>query len=399
MTAGVGAAVEAAYVEAMPCRNRHVIVVLVAALVSVIAAGSLFVSAGRTTAGADDRRILLMSNRDGQERPYSVDEDGSDLTPLFPPGHRLVPVEVSRDGGAIAYTANNEAPAAIYVSRADGSGLRRLVPKGFAPAFSPDGRLLAIGTRNGIWIVGADGRGLRRLTSGADGPFDWSPDGRALVFMRVIDAKSHRYAVVVQPLRGKERVLVRTGPNEDNDVVGWYQPSWSSDGRWIAYYNLEEAKRENGLTLVRPNGKSRHRVVRGSGDELDSGDFPWWSWSPDGRWIAFKPNGDPELDYVQPNGGKHRLSAHAFGPVVWSPDGMSLAFSIYVNDTGQVSDVAVANGDGRGLRRLQLGLANVWEWGITWSPDGSSIAFAGGAASGDPLQIWVVDRDGTHLHA
>ena len=169
--------------------------------------------------------------------------------------------------------------AAIYVSRADGSGLRR-VGKGDSPAFSPQGRLLAYTTNKGIWIVGIDGRGLRRLTSGGDQAFHWSPSGKALVYVRVIDTNNDRFAVVVRPLRGKPRVLARTGPNDDA-YAEEYQPDWSPDGRWISYINLENKERKNGLTLVQPNGKRRHRAVLGASED------DTYQWSPDGRWIAY----------------------------------------------------------------------------------------------------------------
>ena len=189
-------------------------------------------------------------------------------------------------------------------------------------AFSPDGKLLALRfvNKSGIWIVGRDGRGWR-LTSGRGAAPAWSPDGKAVVFIQMLctscpvgslDEDWAPYAVVVQPLHGKPRVLVRTGPNYERHPA-LYQPTWSPDGRWIAYMNLENATRQNGLTLVHPDGQ-RHRVVRG-GSEDD-----WWAWSPDGRWIAFEGERSG-LDYIAPSGLRHKLSTSAFGAVRWSPDG------------------------------------------------------------------------------
>lgn len=350
------------------------------------AAGDTTASAAGTTADAD--WLLLSSNRYGKMRTYSVAADGSRLTPLFPPRGRLDPVAVSRDGSTVAYSADEEKLAAIYVSRADGTGLRRVAKRGQYPAFSPDGKLLAFVGRKGIWVVGTDGRGLRQLAAGDDPTFDWSPSGKALVFMRVIDEQKQRFALVVQPLRGKPRVLVRTGPNDEASAEE-YQPDWSPDGRWIAYVNREDKQRRNGLTLIRPNGKSRHRIVLGAGEE------DTYEWSPDGHWVAYEDV--PELDYIRTDGNWHKIASHWAGSLAWSPDRKRLAFSVFVGSGADLSiDLNVASGEGRGPKRLHLGLGlSVWQ-DLFWSPDSSRLALAGSAGR-DPVQLWVVGQDGSGL--
>ncbi|HET7856164.1 MAG TPA: hypothetical protein VFL41_06875, partial [Gaiellaceae bacterium] len=339
-------------------------------------------AAGATAADQGDW-ILLRSNRDGTDRLYSVDVSGQRLSPLFASGTRLVPVAVSSDGASIAYIGGREAPdvGPVFVSRADGTALRRVARSDADLAFSPDGRHLAFIGKRGIWIAGGDGRGLRRLTSKDDAAFGWSPDGKALVLLRVIAKNTYgggRYAIVVQPLHGKRRVLVRTGPHEDDETFA-YQPQWSPNGRWIAYVNLEDNRRRNGLTLVRPNGRQRHRVTIGANDD-DS-----FRWSPDGRWLAFLELA--ELDYIRTDGAWHRLSRRADGPVTWSPDGKKFAFA-------ESGAVAVGRADARTLRRLRLGV-DIWS-DLTWLPDSGHIVFAGSAGD-DPRQIWLVGSDGKDL--
>lgn len=152
---------------------------LVAAAVAFAVVGGRSAEARRTKARAGGYWILLESNRDGVARGYSVRPDGSRLTPLLSRGHALDPVAVSRDGGTIAY---RDRQFAIYVSRANGTGVRRLVREtGFDAALSDDGRLLAFvtsGTRDTISVVGTDGRGRRRLTPGRRGPLPRLVAGR-----------------------------------------------------------------------------------------------------------------------------------------------------------------------------------------------------------------------------
>ena len=121
--------------------------------VALVAAGlgGLSASAGGTTQRAAGYRILLVSNRDGVQRAYSMRPDGSRLTPLLPRSRALVPAEVSRDGRTVGY---RDRASGFYVSRADGTGLHRVVRTRVGSAvLSPEGRLLAFTeSRPGIWI-------------------------------------------------------------------------------------------------------------------------------------------------------------------------------------------------------------------------------------------------------
>ena len=305
-----------------------------------LAAGDL--AARRTAALADEPWIVIGSNRDGALRAYSLRSDGSRLTRLLPGGSRLVPIVISRNGETVLYTTTWFGEGAMYVSRASGTGLRRLA-KGDAsgPALSGDGRWLAFSPgRGGISIVRTDGRGRRQLMKRCDcGVSDWAPNGRLVVLnggKETLDGDGVLERISVLPLHGKRRIVARmgvnTGQHHDHDGA-----AWSPDGSWIAYLNLEDNNRRIGLYLVRPNGKQAHRIVRG-----------------------------------------------AVITMAWSPDGKKLAF---VYEKGQVAVVGV---DGRGLTRLPLGAT---AHSVAWSPDGQRLAVAA-AAGEDRSQIFVVGEDG-----
>ena len=134
---------------------------------------------------------------------------GGKLVVLSPQGARLGKLSTafgsadelawSRDGRRIAYTSSGR----LYSADAHGKGKRALTParQDFVvanPSWSPDGSRVAFSVitqkalDNGlvetmaIWTVGADGKGARRLTRGnvQDAAPTWSPDGRRIAFMR-----------------------------------------------------------------------------------------------------------------------------------------------------------------------------------------------------------------------
>lgn len=310
------------------CLHRGFRALLAVTLVAVpLSPGVVRAAAARTTVGANAEWIVLGSNRDGFARAYSVRPDGSRLTPLLTRSHPLLPVAESRDGTTIAYTDNRYA---IYVSRADGTRLRRLVRHGFGAALSGDGSLLAFSGDKGIAVVGTDGRHRRGVASRVFGSPEWSPDGTALAFTRSVTESVD--VMIVQPLRGSKRVVAR----------GFFlQYEWSPDGRWIAYTNSPDDHTE--LFVVQPNGAHRHRISR------DAGRF---AWSPDGKQLAFSVRDGSDVAVADLDGHARRLRlGHAYvGGLAWSPDARRLALA--ANDCCYSREIWIVGLDGRRLHRL-----------------------------------------------
>ena len=91
----------------------------------------------------------------------------------------------------------------------------------------------------------------------------------------------------------------------------------------------------------------------------------WFSWSPDGRKIAFESNFD--IYVVNADGtGRRNLSRSPAADIerpVWSPDGRRVAFQSY--RTGDWEIFAIRP-DGSGLRNLTRSPAD--DVGPAWSP-------------------------------
>ena len=125
-------------------------------------------------------RVVLVSDLEGGMHGYTIRLDGSRLTRLLTTKRPLAPFAVSRDGRTIAYADER----AIYVSRGDGTHLRRVLRGYFSfRALSPDGRMVAYtsGSRGTVSVVRTNGRGRRVLRSSRAEEIAWSPDNRTLV--------------------------------------------------------------------------------------------------------------------------------------------------------------------------------------------------------------------------
>ena len=121
--------------------------------------------------------------------------------------------------------------------------------------------------------------------------------------------------------------------------------------------------------------------------------FP--SWSPDGRAIAYTSyrRGYPDIFISLIYQGTMETPTNGAGQnwlPVFSPDGARIAFTS--NRDGN-SEIYVMNRDGSGVRRLTNHPAI--DVTPTWSPSGAQIAFTSDR-TGTP-QIWVIGADGLNL--
>ncbi len=202
-------------------------------------------------------------------------------SPTPPPWHgSLLAVAESRaDGHVIALheVGANAAPRALVAGFDEIAGL----------SWSVDGGALAFaGRREGNWDVyriDRDGAGLARLTAhpAYDAWPTWSPDGRELVFVSYRDGNLDLYrmssGVVDENIAAPEATITRITQGESPSI----EPSWSPDGRWIAFSAWHDgAYRVEAVSLA---DQTRQVVAIAPA----GGDLRQPAWSPDGRQVAY----------------------------------------------------------------------------------------------------------------
>ncbi len=151
-------------------------------------------------------------------------------------------------------------------------------------------------------------------------------------------------------------------------------PSWSPDGRAIAYHSDKAGHWDIWVT---PLGGSQ--AVNRTADSPADERFP--RWSPDGRWIVFHSTRDGGGYYVMPGvGGAARKIAPcpeaeaSIVPAEWSPDSARLAYISGQRVRPCVEILTVADGSSRRLCLPENPKSNEVRQ-MSWSPDGRWLAY------------------------
>jgi hypothetical protein len=132
----------------------------------------------------------------------------------------------------------------------------------------------------------------------------WSPDGERLAYYKTYSTEGPTYHVELwlHDFRtGKDRMLTDGGG---------YGETWSPDGRYLAYRLMQP----RGVAILGPEGEV---------SQFKTGDAPeaWLAWAPDGRLIVSNGTKVDLLDPVSGAGQELRFNGEAIGgAAVWSGD-------------------------------------------------------------------------------
>jgi len=361
-------------------------------------------------AGNANRDIYLRRVGGGKSVNLTESSSEDDIQPAFSPDGQSIAFRSDRDGGG------------IFIMGATGESAKRLTDFGFSPAWSPEGREIAVSTQPGnpstqrqpasLWRVNV-ATGARRQVSHRNGVLpSWSPSGRRIAFAE---------------RKGSGEFDISTIASEGGEVVPITKdraldlsPAWSPDGKYLyflsdrsgvmnlwrvavdqstgrATQNPEAVTTPSravsdfsisadGRSIAFSGAEGRYALMKVPFDPISETaaeevaitlgglSMEALDVSPDGHWIAFNTvrGVDKQDIYVTSSDGKElrQLTSDPASDLYgrWSPDGKRLAFS---SNRGGKSDLWTINADGSGMR--QITRAPVKVWNPYWSPDGGRV--------------------------
>jgi Tol biopolymer transport system component len=314
----------------------------------------------------------------------------------------------------------------IWTIGIGGRGLRRL-HNGTEPAVSPDGRRIAFlgylprADSTQVFVMDANGAHAHQLTKdlGIDigqsaGAPAWSPDGKLIAFgtcCDLPDGSSDPTLAVVRPDGSGRRTLAR---GDFEEAESFEDPVWMRDGGRILYASFN-------LMLLNADGSGKRPFFPGAGEDMSRP-----VWSPDGRRLLVDTGLDESA--VLSADGRILRRLRPVSSAVWSPDGRR----VLGVDFEQLDIVDLATGKqkrlvGGGGLDQPVAEAPAWSskgeiawladqqlaftpvgmpkqtrytevftgYGLDWSPDGRLLAYDGGP--GGSISVYDTKTKRSHL--
>ena len=214
------------------------------------------------------------------------------------------------------------------------------------PSLSPDGNFVAFswrgpdpGADDDLWVKPVEGDSLRRLTETKDAlekwP-SWSPDGRHIAFTRLTPGKLAPRIYIVSALGGPERM-----------IADGAMSTWTPDGRGLVMVSTS-AERTGSVVYHQLDTGARRQLTSAPRDFTEAHPRV----SPDGKTVAFHRYGAGRsaMMTVPLGGGETQLvgdwTSGMIGGLSWTPDGREI---VYARPETSGRQLVRTQPDGRGL--------------------------------------------------
>jgi Tol biopolymer transport system component/DNA-binding winged helix-turn-helix (wHTH) protein len=320
---------------------------------------------------------------------------GLDTNPAFSP-----------NGESIAYSSDHTGNFEIYIRSLapDGRDIQLTTDgqQNFDPAWSPDGKRIAYYSmkRHGIFIMSALGGVAKQLTEFGSHPV-WSPDGQWLAFQGVsspgLDSTQMGSSIlwIVNSQGGEPRQLTQV----TNPPGSHYAPSWSSDGKRVAFINYDTVSPQ--VWSIAVSGAELQSITKAS-----TGDKSWPIYAPDGNSIYFNRGETLWKTPVSPDSGAAAgepikvadLGSTVIRNATLSASGKWLAYSAYTSTNNLISvPMSPLTNEPAGSPSFLTNQPGTRHIAPAFSPDGSRIAFSV-MRRGNTSNLWIADADGGNLN-
>jgi len=239
----------------------------------------------------------------------------------------------SPDGRFVAFYSRVEPEGHLYVSAADGTGLRQLTSDRAidrVPHWSPDGQWISFfSDRSGklqMWRIRPDGSELRQLTDAPDGATygAWSPDAKRLASGTFGVARVRGF--VIDPNRPWAQQTPEKLPLPADTDQAFSPNAWSADGERLIGFTGPTAP-SLGIVMYTFRSRSFERLT-------DFGEWPVWL--PDSRRVLFGDGG--KHFWVMDTVTKERHTVYSggrdvLGPARLTPDGRTAVYSRRITES------------------------------------------------------------------
>jgi serine/threonine-protein kinase len=203
-----------------------------------------------------------------------IDATGKTAPLLAKPGHYIWP-RLSPDGQRLAVSATESGTDTIWIHdlRVDETTrLSVLEGKSGSPLWTVDGEMLVVGGVTGLAVVDPSGASKPQPLLPSDTvmvPWSFSPDGRRLAYHQM--SASSGFDLWTVPVQKNETGLTAGTPEPFLQTAAFeVYPSFSPDGRWLAYGSNESGTWEVYVRAFPDNG-AKVRVSAAGGR------IPLWS--------------------------------------------------------------------------------------------------------------------------
>jgi dipeptidyl aminopeptidase/acylaminoacyl peptidase len=224
------------------------------------------------------------------------------------------------------------------------------------PTLSPDGTQFAFrwsgedNQNHDIYVMLIGGGSPLRLTTDPRGDYGprWSPDGRRLAFLRILEAD--RVAVILMPpLGGPERTIHEFFSSRTLTGFPIATVCWTPDSRYLFVSGADKRGQANGIVRMAVD-TGETLVVKASPDAGRGFSSP--NISPDGRTLAIAQTDAPDAlqlvslsEAFAPQTTKVVPGPRNVYTVHWTPDGRDLLITYFVQVPQPLFRVAVTGGE------------------------------------------------------